>query len=248
MGRKIDRIVLTSAAALFLHILFMGAFNSIPISLFMTFIAMICLKKLSGLIPSEKFGRKRRARENARKILEEIALTDVSQAHERLSEILTKAFPADSGKYSLDLVLRHPTGSPLTPDDILARWKARRSCARLIIASPAKAGKEALLLTEKLASPKVLVLDGPALIPIIMKTAPVPEKSVPKRVTIKQRVSALHAAAARAKPIKCLRASALLTLVFFISGSPTYLAAAIILAFIAAVALKPRKTPKSLFQ
>lgn len=248
MARKIDLIALTLTASAALWLIFMDAFGSIPIAAILTFITMISLRKIIFAIPWSNFSRPRRAKQAAANSLKNLTLKDPAEARREIAEIIKKSYPGEKQPYSLSIILRHPSGQPITPDEIIGEWKSRKSSHRLVIAATVKASKESLSLCESLENPKIRLIDAPGLISMLAKQNPDPKKAptAPKR-TLKKRLSSIFAAASRARPGKCSLYSILMALLFFLTASPAYLAACLVLIFIAAIALKHRSLPKTLF-
>ena len=248
MARKIDRAALTLLLAAALYLFFMGALRSIPLAAVCCFIAMACLKKLASRLPEGRLGRRRRARSAAAKRLEELAFYDPAEARSEVNALIKKAYPDEAAGLSMTIILRHPSGFPVNADDVLSEWKRRRGSDRTVIASPARSDESARRLTEKLKNPRVQLMDGPMLISLMAAyMGGVPPAHNPPERRWRERWAAFRRAAGRARSGKCLAMGAALCLMFMLTGAAAYLAAGIILFFIAGTALKERAHPRMLF-
>jgi len=255
MGRTIDRIVFTSIAAFGLFALYMDAFGIIPVAAVMTFVSMACLKKLAGLIPENPIRKIRRRRAAARERLLQISLKNSAEAHGEILSILESAYPAAMKGAVLSVVLHYPGSTALSPDDVLKAWKSHRSADRLIVATPARVGNEAVAISETLKAPVVRILDEDALASLICRMTPAADQtsahenqaSARSKRTLHSRFDSLRRTAAKARPVKCLMYAAFMYLLFFITGSAVYLVSGAILTFIPAAAVRLRSAPESLF-
>ena len=117
MARKIDLTALTLTASAALWLVFMDAFGSIPLTVALTFITMMALRKIMSAVPWSHFSRPRRAKHAAAKALESLTMKDPSEARQQIAETIKKSFPGEKQPFSLSIILRHPSGQSLTPDE-----------------------------------------------------------------------------------------------------------------------------------
>jgi hypothetical protein len=248
MGRKIDRIAFTLLLAAAFYLFFAGTLGSIPAAAAFTFVTMICLKKLVSGIPAGRFGRRRRARRAAEERLEKLAFSDMSEARREIEQLIKSAYPDEAAGLAITIILRHPSGAPVSADDVMNEWKRRRGSDRTVIASPAKADDGARRLAENLKAPRVQLLDGPRLISLMAAgTTEIPKPSQTTGRRLRGRWESFRRAAGRARAGKCLAMGAVFCLMFMLTGAAAYLAAGTILFFIAGVAIKNRAHPRMLF-
>ena len=246
MGRGIDRLALLSLLAGALYLFFMGAMGSIPLAAASAFFAMALIKKLSGKLPADKLGRRRRARSAAKAELEQLALSDLRDATERISRAVEHAYPGQLENAALALALRHPSGGKFTAADVGEMWKRHRSKKRLVIVSLSRADNGAFTLAARLNAPETRLIDGSQLISLL---AACPQENVSAEESLKptRRMALVARAACRARVGKCAFAGALMFLIFYATGRGVYLMGSLILMFIAGAGIRSRMRPRELF-
>lgn len=247
MGRKIDLIVLTAALAAGLYLLFMGAFGNIPIAVLCSFASVVCLRRLISRLPIIRISR-RQKRRAAAEMLEKLTFSNDDDARREIISLIASAYPSEAADICVRVVLRHPTGTLLNADDVIAQWKSCRDCPRAVIVSTVSANSAARAVAEGLAAPKIRIIDAPQLISIIASTmTDVPKPAAHAKRSLRARADGFIRAASGARVGKCLSMGALLSVLFLLTASPAYLAAALILFFIVGVALKNRARARTLF-
>lgn len=249
MGRGIDRLALLSLLAGALYLFFMGAMGSIPLAAASAFFAMALIKKLSEKLPADKLGRRRRARSAAKAELEQLALSDLRDATERISRAVEHAYPGQLENSALALALRHPSGGKFTAADVGDLWKRNRGEKRLVIVSLARADNGAFTLAARLNAPETRLIDGSQLISLL---AACPQENVAAEESLKPtrrmgRMALVARAACRARVGKCAFAGALMFLIFYATGRGVYLMGSMILMFIAGAGIRSRTRPRELF-
>ena len=178
--------------------------------------------------------------------MEEWAFQSPDEARENVSELIARAFPGQMEGVSLTLINRHPSGGPVTVDDVTAEWKRRRGGERALIVSFPKADERARALARSLSTPRVRLIDGPQLLGLIARHPPAHSPS-PRAVKKIGRWKAALRAAGRAKAGRCIASGGLMCLVYFITGMLTYLVAGALLLMIAGMSLYRGRTPTALF-
>lgn len=249
MGRGIDRLALLSLLAGALYLFFVGAMGSIPLAAASAFFAMALIKKLSEKLPTDKLGRRRRARSAAKAELEKLALSEPSDAAERISRAVEHAYPGQLENAALAPVLRHPSGGKFTAADVSSQWKQHRGAERLVIVSLSRADDGAFALAARLKAPETRLIDGPQLIALL---AACPQETESTEVSLRPprrmgRMALVARAACRARVGKCAFTGALMFFIFFVTGRAAYLAGSLILLFIAGAGVHSRARPRELF-
>ena len=248
MGRGIDRIMLLSLLAGALYIFFIGAMGSIPLSAAAAFIALALLKKLTERLPKGKRPLKRKSEAEARAELEKFALTGDSDARDRLTASLERAYPGELESAELEYLPGHYNGTKLTTAEICALWKRHAGKQRLVIATPSRAEESAFRLAERLTAHEVRVIDHGQLVSILAaypaERADMTYLKPPKRVG---HLTAAARAACKARAGKCLMTGAVMAAIYFITGTFVYLLGSLLLIFIAGVSFRERSKPLKLF-
>ena len=248
MGRFIDRLTVTAAAAFLLYMLFISATGKILPALIMTFAAMVLLKKLISRMPSEPFAQKRRARKTAESIIEQLSLTDHSAARAALEKLIVHSYPDIPDGISYEYVLSHPSAM-LSPAALIDIWHEHKSKERLLVISLPAAGAEVFSLASRLQAPEITLIDGRMLAGLIAVHPGIiePDTTYIKAYIPARRHIRLMRAASRAKAGKCALTGIFMLILFMLSGSAPYLIGSMLLLFIAGLSLKKQRMPKTLF-
>ncbi len=251
MGRKIDRFVLTLAAAGGLYLYFLGAVRNRYAAIALALVSCILLRKLLGcamaLLMNGRFMRRRRIRHCASGAVMRLACMDEAEASQRLSNLLREAYGAEC---PLELIQLHPS-TKLPQDRLFEAWRLHRGEAQLAICATCACDADARALASSLKSPKVALVDAGLLRQLIAEYPQgfdCGEAQSPRRRRI---APALRRAGSllcnrRNAPRGLLFAAAML-LMYALGGGIAYLIAAMVLLFLALVSFHRAPRPAKLF-
>lgn len=237
MGRKIDRAVISIAAAFALYAVFVGATGSIFAAVIMTFISMCLMRKLLGRF-SGRDPASARLR-SARAVIERLSFSH--DAEELLEKFLRDAYPEITGGMQLHFIIRHPS-QRVTAEDIACICRTLHDCPAVCIAAIPPADAAAHALAARLRGPEIKLIDGEKL-SSMMAARPdmVPHADVHfTEAPNGGRAHRVMEAASRAKWSKCALTGAFMCLLYFPTGAVSYLIGGCVLLFIAASAFRCR--------
>jgi len=241
MGKIIDRAALWAGGATLCYLLFLGAWQSIPLACAAAFVAVALARALADRVPLPRRAGVARARAE----LLRLAGLEDREAGAALEALLRRRYPGED--FRLTPVLKHPEAS-LTLGDLLNAWKANRDAARLVVASTCPCEPRAALFARQLRDPAVAVVDSRKLLRLLRACDP-GELPTPPRVSPRQRLRRLadRVACARVTPRTALLAAMLLASYLF-GGNPWCLAGALALVLHMGLALSRRRVGRRLFE
>jgi len=238
MGKSIDSIVISIAAAAVMYALFIGATGSIMAAMIMTFISMCMLRKLAGRIPrSDRRGRMVRARA----AVETVSLMGEEAAESLLERLLESEYPGRISGMNVRYMLRH-VSEKISAGDIAGVYRALPRSPDAVIISTANADSQARLLTTRLHNPEIRIIDGAVLEKLFAKhPSLIPDGgTIFKKPRNDSRMRRMFSAASRAKAGKCAATGVFMCILYFISGTFVYLVGGCGLLLIAGISARAR--------
>ena len=245
LGKRIDRLTLLGLMTGALYLFFMSAMKSIPLAAASTFVSLTLLKKLARRIPESPRKRRQEAARGAKRRLEQLALDDPEESLCQLRQIIERAYPGEPEGIPMEALLRHPSGRPVSADELIPLWKSHRGEEKLLVVTLSPAENRAKETVCRLSAPKTRLLDGKQLTALLMKQPPEPQKA--EAAEKSSAAKRLFHAACHAGTGKCALSGGGLFLLYFVTGSLTHLVSALLLLLIACFSLGNSRTPKRLF-
>ena len=224
MGKRIDRAAGAALAATALYLLFLNAWDSIPLACAAAFAGCVLLRRLAAGRPR----RQRLTRLRAEAELLRIAALPDDEGAAALESLIRDRYPGED--FRVVPALKHPEGT-LNSGDVLNLWKASRDARRIVIAATCACDPRAALFARELRSPAAVVVDRRALLKALRRRGPQPDAS-PDRLPAGQllRRACRRVAARRPAPKDGLIAAAMLAM-YLLGGSTLYLLCALAMLF-----------------
>jgi len=248
MGKKVDIFVLTAGITVGFYLYFRSTIENTILCVILALTAGILarktVKRISGRIQNTRRMRRRKLRRCAGSALMELACMVKSDAEDRLSSLIQKTY---GETYSLEVIQRHPS-STLIQDDIFELWRARRGSEKLVICATCAADFNCRAMATELKNPRIALVDADGLSTMMSEH---PEDMFPPtQKPVRRRLRLQHLAGLffnRKNAPRCLTMFLSMLAIYIFSFNPFYLAAALLLLFVALASLRRKSKPAKLF-
>ncbi len=240
LGRRVDQWTLAALGAAALYLLFLNAWDSVPLACAAAF---ACCALAGRLLRGIRLPRRATRAQATARLMRLASLSD-AEAQAALSELVQGRWPSE--RFQLTPVLKHPEAS-LTSGDILNAWKANRGAENLVVAATCPCEPRAALYAAQLREPRVAVVDSRALVRLLRGT-PGTEDSPPPAASPWRRLRLLasRCVSTRVTPKNALLAAVLLVM-YLRRGQPLYLFCALALLYHFGAAALGHRMGKRLF-
>ena len=248
MGKKIDRFVLTLAAAGAFYFYYRNAFHSrmlaIALALLSCAVAVKLLSRLLALAGRAPWMQRRRIRKSAGSAVMRLACMPRAEALEQLEALLRESY---GGAFAVELIQAHPSTN-LSQDRLFETWRAHRDDERLAVCATCACDSACRMLASSLREPKLALIDAGMLAQLISEH---PERvPVQDEAQRRPRLRLRRAAALlinRKNAPRCLLFSGAMLLMYLISANAGYLVSSMALLFLALASLRRANRPARLF-
>ena len=248
MGKKIDRFVLSTAAAAAFYFFYQHAYGSrilsLPLSLLSTIVLRKTLSILGSIIRRMGWLQKRRLRSRTGNAIMSLAAMPCEEAQERIKALVSRCYGEDC---TLALVQSHPT-LLLNAQQLFELWKRYHGKEKLVICATCRIDDACRNLAGSLRGPKIALIDAGMLSQMIAEH---PEGfTFERKRAAKLKLRLPHIASlifSRKNAPRCMLASAAMFGVYLLGANAAYLVSSMALMFVALVSLRQHRRPEKLF-
>ena len=248
MGKKIDRFVLSAAAAAAFYLFYQRAYGSRILSLPLALLSTIVLRKtfsiLGGIIMRTGWLQKRKLRSCTGSTILSLAAMPAEEAQERISSLVKRCYGEDC---SLALVQNHPSLS-LSGQQLFEIWKQHRSKEKLAVCATCRIDEACRSLAGSLKGPKIALIDAAMLSQMISEHPQGFTFDRKKTAGLKLRLPHIVTLIfSRKNAPRCMLASIAMFGLYLLGANIAYLASSMALMFVALVSLRQHRRPERLF-
>lgn len=250
MGKKIDRFIISLAAALGLYALLRQRIRNpalaIPIAICILAIFKKLMRKLQAAIGRSACFQKRRIRMQSAGAIMHFACADPELTRARLRAMLEKLY--HESETALEII-QYPPSASLDQQRLFDAWKSYRGEKKLIICATCKCEPAVRALASGMKEPKIALIDADAIRSMI---AECPEEMLADPPAPRKQISLRFKKAAalllqRKNAPRCALLGTSMLGIYFLNGKISYLIGAMLLFFCALASLRRSSKPAKLF-